>query len=236
MLDAKILTFLEVARLGSYTRAAECLHLTQPAVTQQIHRLEEHFGRRLVDTRGRGVRLTRAGEELKKHEQIELVNERRLMQRMAAGAPPLRLGATLSIADYYLPKPLAGVLASGEAPQVCVGNTQTLTQRMLEGELDCALVEGPFDRALFEAQVWRAARFVAAARAGHPLAGQPCTMNDLCACPLLVRERGSGTRGVGKRTVRPRHGPVLLRVHGGAGQFRTHQGGAGRHRRRHLPL
>ena len=56
MLDAKILTFLEVARLGSYTRAAECLHLTQPAVTQQIHRLEEHFGRRLVDTRGRGVR------------------------------------------------------------------------------------------------------------------------------------------------------------------------------------
>ena len=51
MLDAKILTFLEVARLGSYTRAAECLHLTQPAVTQQIHRLEEHFGRRLVDTR-----------------------------------------------------------------------------------------------------------------------------------------------------------------------------------------
>lgn len=79
MLDAKILTFLEVARLGSYTRAAERLHLTQPAVTQQIHRLEEHFGRRLVDTRGRGVRLTQAGEELKKHVQIELVNERRLM-------------------------------------------------------------------------------------------------------------------------------------------------------------
>lgn len=196
MLDAKILTFLEVARLGSYTRAAECLHLTQPAVTQQIHRLEEHFGRRLVDTRGRGVRLTRAGEELKKHVQIELVNERRLKQRMTAGAPPLRLGATLSIADYYLPKPLAGLLASGGAPQVCVGNTQTLTQRMLEGELDCALVEGPFDRALFEAQVWRAARFVAAARAGHPLAGKPCAMNSLCACPLLVRERGSGTRAV----------------------------------------
>lgn len=196
MLDAKILTFLEVARLGSYTRAAERLHLTQPAVTQQIHRLEEHFGRRLVDTRGRGVRLTQAGEKLKKHVQIELVNERRLMQRMAAAAPPLRLGATLSIADYYLPTPLAGVIASGQAPQVCVGNTQTLTRRMLEGELDCALVEGLFDRALFEPHRWRTARFVAAARAGHPLAGKPCTMNDLCACPLLVREQGSGTRAV----------------------------------------
>ena len=196
MLDAKILTFLEVARLGSYTRAAECLHLTQPAVTQQIHRLEEHFGRRLVDTRGRGVRLTPAGEELKKHVQIELVNERRLMQRMAAGVPPLRLGATLSIADYYLPKPLAGVLASGQAPQVCVGNTQTLTRRMLEGELDCALVEGLFDRALFEPHRWRTARFVAAARAGHPLAGRRCALSELCGFPLLVREQGSGTRAV----------------------------------------
>lgn len=44
MLDAKIQTFLEVAAQGSYTRAAERLHLTQPAVTQQIHRLEEHYG------------------------------------------------------------------------------------------------------------------------------------------------------------------------------------------------
>ena len=196
MLDSKVLTFLEVAAQGSYTRAAENLHLTQPAVTQQIHRLEEHFGRRLVDTRGRGVRLTQAGEELKKHVQIELVNERRLMQRMAAGVPPLRLGATLSIADYYLPTPLAGVIASGEAPQVCVGNTEALTRRMLSGDLDCALVEGPFDRELFEAHVWRSARFVAAVRRGHPLAGRSCAMSGLCRCPLLVREQGSGTRAV----------------------------------------
>ena len=67
---------------------------------------------------------------------------------------------------------------------------------MLAGELDCALVEGLFDRALFEAHVWRAARFVAAARVDHPLAGKPCTISSLCAFPLLVRERGSGTRAV----------------------------------------
>ncbi|MDY2656506.1 MAG: LysR family transcriptional regulator [Candidatus Limiplasma sp.] len=196
MLDAKVFTFLEVAEQGSYTRAAERLHLTQPAVTQQIHRLEEHFGRRLVDTRGRSVRLTPAGEELKKHVQIQLVNERRLMQRMVAGDPPLRLGATLSIADYYLPEPLARVLASVQVPQVCVGNTQTLTQRMLAGDLDCALVEGLFDHALFEAHVWRFARFVAAVRTEHPLVGKSCTMSSLCACPLLLREQGSGTRAV----------------------------------------
>ena len=57
-------------------------------------------------------------------------------------------------------------------------------------------MEGLFDRALFEAHVWRATRFVAAARADHPLAGNPCTISSLCAFPLLVRERGSGTRAV----------------------------------------
>lgn len=196
MLDAKIQTFLEVAAQGSYTRAAERLHLTQPAVTQQIHRLEEHYGHRLVDTCGRVVRLTEAGMLLERHARMQLANERRFMERMAAEEPPLSLGATLSIADYYLPGPLARALAGGLAPRVTVGNTQVLTGRMLAGELDCALVEGLFDRALFEAHVWRAARFVAAARADHPLAGKPCTISSLCAFPLLVRERGSGTRAV----------------------------------------
>lgn len=103
MLDAKIQTFLEVAAQGSYTRAAERLHLTQPAVTQQIHRLEEHYGHRLVDTCGRVVRLTEAGMLLEHHARMQLANERRFMERMAAEEPPLSLGATLSIADYYLP-------------------------------------------------------------------------------------------------------------------------------------
>lgn len=121
MLDAKIQTFLEVAAQGSYTRAAERLHLTQPAVTQQIHRLEEHYGHRLVDTCGRVVRLTEAGMLLEHHARMQLANERRFMERMAAEEPPLSLGATLSIADYYLPGPLARALAGGLAPRVTVG-------------------------------------------------------------------------------------------------------------------
>ena len=153
MLDSKVLTFLEVAAQGSYTRAAENLHLTQPAVTQQIHRLEEHYGHQLVDTCGRTVRLTEAGEKLERHARMQLVNERRFMERLAAEEPPLGLGATLSIADYYLPRPLGRALAGGAGLRVCVGNTQALTERMLEGDLDCALVEGMFDRALFEARI-----------------------------------------------------------------------------------
>ena len=196
MLDSKVLTFLEVAAQGSYTRAAENLHLTQPAVTQQIHRLEEHYGQRLVDTCGRAVRLTEAGEKLERHARMQLVNERRFMERLAAEEPPLSLGATLSIADYYLPRPLGRALAGGAGLRVCVGNTQSLTERMLEGDLDCALVEGMFDRALFEARIWQTAAYVPAARAGHPLAGRRCALSELCGFPILVREKGSGTRAV----------------------------------------
>lgn len=196
MLDSKVLTFLEVAAQGSYTRAAENLHLTQPAVTQQIHRLEEHYGHQLVDTCGRAVRLTEAGEKLERHARMQLVNERRFMERLAAEEPPLSLGATLSIADYYLPRPLGRALAGGAGLRVCVGNTQSLTERMLSGDLDCALVEGMFDRALFEARIWRTAAYVPVARAGHPLAGRRCALSELCGFPLLVREKGSGTCAV----------------------------------------
>lgn len=197
MLDAKLTTFLEVARLGSYTRAAESLHLTQPAVTQHIRKLEAHYGQRLTDTSGRSVRLTAAGEQVLGYARLQTANERSLMERLAAGQRPLRVGATLSIADYYLPSSLSRSLASGGLPpHVEVGNTDALLLRMRDGGLDCAFIEGLFDEAAFEASVWRNAAFVAVARAGHPLAGGPCALRELCGYPLLLREPGSGTRAV----------------------------------------
>lgn len=196
MLDAKIKTFLEVAKQGGFTRAAERLHLTQPAVTQQIRRLEEHYGRKLIDTTGHAVRLTDAGRQLYDYARIQQAGERRLLERMARRKEPLKVGATLSIADYYLPTRIARALEKGCAPRVRVGNTETLVSLMLAGELDCAFVEGLFSRALFEARVWLKAAFVPVTGAEHPLQGRPCTLDMLCRYPLLVREHGSGTRAV----------------------------------------
>ncbi len=197
MLDAKLLTFLEVARLGSYTRAAERLHLTQPAVTQHIRKLEEHYRRKLMDTSGRAVRLTAAGEEVLSYARLQLNNERRLMERLSEGQRPLCVGATLSIADYYLPPRLSRYLSGGGTPpHVEVGNTETLLSRMHNGDLDCALIEGLFDEAVFEADIWLNASFVPIARAGHPLACGIRTLRELCGYPLLLREPGSGTRAV----------------------------------------
>lgn len=197
MLDSKMITLMEVARQANYTRAAEALHMTQPAVTQHIHKLEEYFHCKLTDTSGRAVRLTAAGENVLQYARLQRANERRLMERIAAGEPPLRVGATLSIADYYLPQELSRYLSrGGAAPHVEVGNTRLLLKRMLDGSLDCAFIEGLFDEKLFSAKVWRQADYVAMARAGHPLARGKHTLSELFDWPLLLREVGSGTRAV----------------------------------------
>ena len=67
MLDPKIKTFLKVAELKHFTKAAQELNLTQPAVSQQIRRLEEYYGTRLLEASAKGVRLTAEGMALMRY-------------------------------------------------------------------------------------------------------------------------------------------------------------------------
>ena len=197
MLDLKVHTFLKVVELGSYTAAANALHLTQPAVTQHIARLEEHYGCRLFRPEGRGVRLTEAGENFLHYARMQYANELYLQRNLERIRMPLRLGSTLSIADYYLPElilPLCG--QEPHLPSVDVANTEVLLGRLLAGELDAAFIEGIFDRTLFEARVFSVPEFVPVASAEHPLAGREVTLEELHAWPVICREAGSGTRAV----------------------------------------
>ena len=117
MLDSKLITFLAVAEHRSYTLAAEALGLTQPAVTQHIKKLEEHYGARLTEGSGKTFRLTPAGKALFHYASLQSVNEQLLLKRLKGLIEPLRIGATLSIADYYLPSVLLPYLAA--AGQSC---------------------------------------------------------------------------------------------------------------------
>ena len=197
MLDAKIETFLTVVELGSYTAAGEALHLTQPAVTGHIRRLEAHYGLKLIDSSRRSVRLTQAGERLYQYMRSLRANQEAFTRTLAGHAAPLRIGATLSIADFYLPALLICCLTAGGARfRVRVENTGRLLDLLGRGELDCAFVEGIFDSGLYDARVFRRARFRPAAAADHPLAGGRVTLAQLHAYPLALREEGSGTREV----------------------------------------
>ena len=104
---SQIETFLAVARTQSFTRAAESLFLTQPAVTRQIAALEEDLKTRLFDRLGRGTRLTASGTAFLEYAErvIELTNEARVaMREMEAGiGGRLQVGASSTLATYVLP-------------------------------------------------------------------------------------------------------------------------------------
>lgn len=197
MLDAKIETFLKVVELKSYTTAAEALHLTQPAVTQHIRKLEAHYGHRLIDSSKRSVQVTEAGEMLYRYLSLQRANEARFVQLLQSTVKPLRVGATLSIADYYLPGPLLNrMLHNSDPVRVTVGNTTHLLEQLRTGELDCAFIEGLFDALLFETLSFCQATFLPVVRSGHPLLGSETTLAALHTYPLALREPHSGTREV----------------------------------------
>ena len=195
LLDAKLNTFLQVVEQGSYTAAACALHLTQPAVTQHIQKLEQHYGCSLFTQRGRAIGLTEQGQRFYHYARMQQSNERQFWLQLSETATPLRIGSTLSIADYYLP-PLLAPLLHQPILHLEVGNTDALLNRLLQGTLDAAFVEGMFDRGLFEAQVFQKARFLPVVGFKHPLLGRRIAPSEMHRFPLLLREPGSGTRAI----------------------------------------
>ena len=110
---------------------------------------------------------------------------------------PIKIGATLSIADYYLPKYLSSYLNQyDEIPSVTVKNTKSIIELLLNNELYCAFIEGIFDKSLFHYYELINTRFLPVARKGHPLEGREVSLADIHTYPLILREKGSGTREI----------------------------------------
>lgn len=197
MLDSKIETFLCVAEFKSYTAVAEHLHLTQPAITQHIHKLEAHYGCKLIDSTRRNVRLTAAGELLFEYLNLQRANERQFSALLRGTVETLRVGATLSIADYYLSaSPIDRILTDGIPMNIMVGNTARLLSDLNSGILDCAFIEGLFDATLLETRIFCHPPFLPVVAVGHPLAGRTVTLEELHPYPLILREAHSGTREI----------------------------------------
>ena len=159
MLDYRTHTFLEVYRQRSFTRAAEALLITQPAVSQHIRQLEAHYGCALFTKTGRGVEPTPAANLLYQRLLAMENDEGRLQIETAelaarptsASAAPLIFGCTRTIADYVAPRLISTHLAAHPDASVTLraGNTRDLVCALERGEIDFALVEGSFDRSRF---------------------------------------------------------------------------------------
>lgn len=199
MLDYRLQTFLTLCETMHYTRAAERLCITQPAVTQHIHFLEQHYGCRLFVYQGKTLRLTPAGERLKRMAASLSYNSRKLEEAMSEPAPVrLCVGATKSIGEYVIAPLISRFLRQHPttALSLAVDNTKALLNALDQGELDFALVEGFFDKDKYGHRLLREERFFGVCAPDHPFAGQEIDFEDLFHQTILVREPGSGTRAI----------------------------------------
>ncbi|MEU2782132.1 MULTISPECIES: LysR family transcriptional regulator [unclassified Streptomyces] len=195
---------LAVARLGSLGEAARELGITQPAASSRIRSMERQLGVALVDRSPRGSRLTDAGA---------LVTDwaRRVVEAAEAfdaGAQALRVrrdsrlrvAASMTIAEYLLPGWLLALRAQrpDTAVSLHAGNSAAVAERLLADEADLGFVEGLTVPTGLDSVVIAHDNLIVVAAPGHAWSRRrrPLDGAELAATPLILREKGSGTRQV----------------------------------------
>lgn len=201
MLDIRLKTFLTLCETHSYTAAAELLHMTQPAVTQHIHYLENHYGCKLVVYSRKQIHLTEQGRLLQEYSRILKANSERiesLLVQPLHQERPLIFGATLTIGEYTMPPVLSDLIHESPTLDITmhVDNTATLLRMLWAGEIDFALLEGRFDKSAYHYRLLSKQPYVAVCAPQNPMASNPCHLEDLLSQKLITREQGSGTRDI----------------------------------------
>ena len=191
--------FRAVCEQGGFTRAAQSLYMTQPAVSHVIAELEKEAGCPLFDRISRRIYLTEAGRIfLEKARQIlELHEELSAGFPALTGQAPLRIGSGITIADFHLPTILRRCRRLDGFPSVRVTVDQAgrIEEALLNSELDVALIEGVVRHPHLIRQPFSSYDTAAFCAPSHPLATRsPLSLDDLLTAELLLREPGSAIR------------------------------------------
>ncbi|MGM0595167.1 MAG: LysR substrate-binding domain-containing protein [Pseudomonadota bacterium] len=192
--------FEAVAKHGSYTRAAEAIHLTQPAISIQIKRLEEGLGVTLFEQMGKKIYLTAAGKEL--YATCQDIFQRlsafegKLDELRGEVAGPLNLAA-VTTAKYFLPHYLGAFLRRYPkvTPQLKASNRARIVERMEANEDDIYIMATLPEHLDIEAHPFLEDQLVIFAHPGHPLANEKrVPLERLLRERIISREPGSGIR------------------------------------------
>ena len=203
MLDFRMETFLAVCRFMNFTRAAEYLNITQPAVSQHIKYLEQHYGVKLFNYSGKKLEITSAGEMLR-NASLTMMNDELCMQtemKKLEDVSEIRFGASRTVGGVIMGPILANYLREYPDTQIhmVVENTQELLKRLDDGDIDFALVEGFFKKTEYDYEKYSDEQFIAICSGKHCFEKEPKIVADLFSERLLLREEGSGTREVLER-------------------------------------
>lgn len=199
----RLVVFRAVAEQLSFRKAAEELYLTQPAVSLQIKALEEDVGVQLFDRTGPHIALTDAGRILLSYcDQVKALlaqTEHEIAALSGEHSGQLALGASTTIAQYVLPR-LLGEFRH-EHPRVCPtlisGNTEHIVEAIEKQQIELGFIEGPARSREVKTVPFLDDELVLIASTGHEWAERTSvSCSEISSIPLLMRERGSGTRHV----------------------------------------
>lgn len=193
--------FAKVAEMGSFSRAAEALHLTQPTVSEHIRALEDELGVRLLDRLGRGTATTRAGQLLLSYASRILALAREARQALEGYQGRMRgelvVGGSTIPGEYLLPSVIGRFRE--KFPEVSttlvIGDSQAVVDWVADGRVELGVVGARLPQRGLEFHDLSPDEEVVVIPAGHPWQGRAqVTLEELAREPLLIRERGSGTR------------------------------------------
>lgn len=209
MADRRLQVFHTVSKVMSFTKAAETLHMTQPAVTFQVKQLEDSFNTRLFDRTHNKITLTEAGKVVYEYadkilEYYEKMNnEVRELTGEVAGS--LVIGASTTIAEYMLPSLLGAFKKEFSDVQIRlqVGNTDAIVSMVENNMIDLGVVEAPVHNKNLEVHVCRLDEMQLICPANHPLANRDkVSIEEIRKYPYISREEGSGSRSVIDKYIR----------------------------------
>ncbi|MFA6693866.1 MAG: LysR family transcriptional regulator [Bacillota bacterium] len=202
MIDRRLETFLNVCEYKNYTKAAEKLNFTQPAVTQHIQYLENIYGAKLFVYKNKKLLLTKAGELLFQYAKNAYANEKLIrgkIQALPNKRMPLQFAATLTIGEYTIAPVLKEFINRFNRFDVTlyVDNTEEILHLLEKGKISFALVEGLFDKDRYYTKLLKLTDFILIVSVDHPLRKKDkVTVYDLQQETLIIREKGSGSREV----------------------------------------
>ncbi|QHT61844.1 LysR family transcriptional regulator [Paenibacillus lycopersici] len=201
--------FYTVAERGSFSAAAQALHMTQPAVTMQVQSLEDYFGTKLLHRSTKRIELTEAGRALMPYAQrsIDLIRDTDLQMskftKQLKGR--LQLGASLTIGEYILPR-LLGPFGQ-EFPHIAISmkvmNTAQIMEEIVNHQLNFGLIEAPVNHPDMHMEAVLSDELKLIVGKSHPLAGvKEVDLEEVMKYPIVLREQGSGTRLVMEEQLR----------------------------------
>jgi DNA-binding transcriptional LysR family regulator len=201
MADRRLQVFHTVAKKLSFTKAAELLFMTQPAVTFQVKQLEEQFNARLFDRAHGRIALTPTGELVLSFAEriigLGVEMETRVQEMTGKVSGPLLIGASTTIAEYMLPRLLGEFkrLNPDIQARLTVANSETIEHKVAEHTLDLGLIEAPSHNPNLVTRVCCEDELVVICAPGSALSTRTVvTPQDVAHEPYISREEGSGTR------------------------------------------